>query len=348
MRIAEFPTFAGHWTPIVASRALKPGKPLAEVFDGVPVVLFRDAQGVAQTLVDRCPHRSVKLSIGSVREDGAIQCAFHGWAFGGDGTARTIPLNPGAKLAAVCAQPVATVERGGLIWLNGAAVARSAPALVTPDTLEASGWFGAIVVRDWDCHWSRAIQTMLDVAHIPFVHPRSIGAAFGRALGRGGDVELAQDLESTEDGGFRMTWNLVQRDGAPAGDEGWVAFHPPNGMSLGIPQKDASRKSLLHIWCVPLTETTSRMIVVSRRNFGRYAFVPRLYDLLTPVILGEDRRNMVTVWPSEVPSAGEVSMPSDVSTIAFQKYYRAMFGAKRPAENSEPMRNRFPASQDGA
>ncbi len=326
MRIAEFPTYAGHWTPIVASAALKAGKPLAEVFDGVPVVLFRDQEGVAHTLVDRCPHRSVKLSIGAVRTDGAIQCAFHGWAFGGDGAARSIPLNPDAKLAAVCAQPVATRERGGLIWLNGAADARDAPALVTPDTLEAPGWFGAIVVRDWACHWSRAIQTMLDVAHIPFVHPRSIGAAFGRALGQRGDVELAQDLEPTGGGGFRMTWNLVQRDGEPAGDAGWVAFHPPNGMSLGIPQRRAARTSLLHIWCAPLTETTSRMIVVSRRNFGRYAVVPRLYDLLTPVILGEDRRNMVTAWPSEVPPLGEVSMPSDVSTIAFQKYYRAAFG----------------------
>jgi hypothetical protein len=42
---------------------------------------------------------------------------------------------------------------------------------------------------------------------------------------------------------------------------------------------------------------------------------------------------MVTVWPSEVPLMGEVSMPSDLSTIAFQKYYRAAFGAGREAAN---------------
>ena len=325
MRIAEFPTYSGHWTPIAASKALKPGKPLAQTFDDVPVVLFRDQHGVAQALVDRCPHRSVKLSIGKLRQDGAIQCAFHGWSFGGDGACRTIPLNPQARLNAVCAQTVAVTERGGLIWLNGATDATAAPALTTPDTLDAPDWFGAIVVRDWDCHWSRAIQTMLDVAHIPFVHPRSIGVAFGRALGKAQDVQLAHDLVSDDHGGYRMTWKLVADDQSDAGDAGWLAFHPPNGMSLGIPQKDPARKSLLHIWCAPLTATTSRMIVVSRRNFGKYAVVPRLYDLLTPIILGEDRRNMVTVWPSEVPASGEVSMPSDASTIAFQKYYRANF-----------------------
>jgi hypothetical protein len=68
------------------------------------------------------------------------------------------------------------------------------------------------------------------------------------------------------------------------------------------------------------------MVVVSRRNFGRFAAVPRIYDLLTPVILGEDRRNMETVWPSEVPDGGEISMPSDAPTIAFQRYYRKAFG----------------------
>jgi hypothetical protein len=123
-----------------------------------------------------------------------------------------------------------------------------------------------------------------------------------------------------------MTWKLVTRDARDAGDQGWVEFHPPNGMSLGVPQKRTDRRSLLHIWCTPLTATTSRMVVVSRRNFGRFAAVPRIYDLLTPVILGEDRRNMETVWPSEVPDGGEVSMPSDAPTIAFQRYYRKAFG----------------------
>jgi phenylpropionate dioxygenase-like ring-hydroxylating dioxygenase large terminal subunit len=332
MRSLEFPSFSNRWSPIVASRTVGRDKPLAVTFDRIPVVLFRDQLGAIQALVDRCPHRSVKLSSGTLGPDGTLKCAFHGWEFRGDGSCRSIPLNPQAKLGAVCAQSVTVEERGGLIWLRGAGNATAPAPLDTPETLDAPGWFGSITTRDWNCHWSRAIQTMLDVAHIPFVHPRSIGAAFGRALGQSTDIELAHELVRDEQDGFRMTWKLVTREASDAGDQGWLAFHPPNGMSLGIPQRQADRQSLLHIWCTPLTATTSRMVVVSRRNFGRFALVPRIYDLLTPVILGEDRRNMETVWPSEVPGDGEVSMPSDAPTIAFQRYYRRAFRASAKSE----------------
>ena len=332
MRSLEFPTFSDRWSPIIASNAVGRKDPFAVTFDSIPVVLFRDRSGAIQALVDRCPHRSVKLSIGKLQSDGTLKCAFHGWTFSGDGSCRHIPLNPQANLGAVCAQRVGVAERGGLVWLQGTCDENPAAPLVTPETLDAPGWFGSVTTRDWNCHWSRAIQTMLDVSHIPFVHPRSIGAAFGRALGQSTDVELAHDLVRAADDSFRMTWNLVTRDARDAVDQGWVEFHPPNGMSLGIPQKRTGRRSLLHIWCAPLTATTSRMVVVSRRNFGHYAVVPRIYDLLTPVILAEDRRNMETVWPSEVPDGGEVSMPSDAPTIAFQRYYRKAFA---PASNGE-------------
>jgi len=122
--------------------------------------------------------------------------------------------------------------------VNGAAPGATGP-LDAPPTLTEPGWFGTIVMRDWHANWSRSIQTMLDVAHIPFVHPKSIGTAFGRALGTAADARFAQDLVPDEHGGFRMDWGLVGRDGVEAGDGGWVAFHPPNGMSLGIPQKQA-------------------------------------------------------------------------------------------------------------
>lgn len=326
MRTELFPQFSQHWSPILASAALGFKKPLGVAFDGIPVVLFRDQKGVAQALVDRCPHRSVKLSLGRLRPDGHLQCAFHGWSFAGNGACQSIPLNPQAKLSAVCAQRVKVAEKGGLVWLNGSPDFDRDTTPLVPDALMKSDWFGNITVRDWNCHWSRALQTMLDVAHIPFVHPQSIGAAFGRALGKAGDATLSHQVLPGQQDGFRVEWKLASPGTATAGDKGWVEFHPPNGMSLGIPQKNPHHQSILFIWCVPIEKGRSRVIVVSRRNFGRYAPLPFLYNLLTPIILGEDRRNMETVWPSEIPDKGEVSMPSDTPTIAFQNYYRRVFG----------------------
>ena len=56
-------------------------------------------------------------------------------------------------------------------------------------------------------------------------------------------------------------------------------------MSLGIPQKKLGRMSLLVLRSVPLIGGASRTSVAALRNFGRNAVVPRIYDLLTPVIL---------------------------------------------------------------
>ncbi len=193
--------------------------------------------------------------------------------------------------------------------------------------MRETGWVGAVVERGWNTHWSRAIQTMLDVAHIPYVHPQTIGFAFGRALGRLTDPSLQVALTPSSGGAFRLDWQVAAKDAAgPAADAGWLEFLPANGMSLGIPFKTPGRTSLLHIWCVPTSETSSQMIVVSRRNWGLRNPFLGLFDLLTPVILKEDRTIMDSAWPSEVPAPGvEVSMPSDAPTIAFQQYYHRTF-----------------------
>jgi phenylpropionate dioxygenase-like ring-hydroxylating dioxygenase large terminal subunit len=324
MRTVIFSKFQGHWTPIAVSTDVKQNKPSAFMLDDIPVVVFRDETGAARALVDRCPHRSIKLSLGKV-SSGQLQCAFHGWRYDGTGTCKYIPLNPDAKLPAVKAQTIACEERGGLIWLY-AGDASNPPVLNVPLPLDESGWYGSITQRDWSVHWSRAIQTALNVAHIPFVHPTSIGAAFGRALGKQPEARLWHELVRHDDGSFRMDWVLQFSSDSEPQDAGWVAFHPPNGMSLDIPQKRAGAQSLLFIWCVPLTRTSSRMIVVWCRNFGRFSLVPMLFELLTPVILAEDRRNMETAWPSALPSLGqEISVPSDAPTIAFQRYYAQNF-----------------------
>src|SRR5215207_36331 len=65
--------------------------PLARTLLGVPLVLFRDAQGRPATLLDRCPHRNVPLSIGRVTQSGLLECGYHGWQFEGGGSCLLVP-----------------------------------------------------------------------------------------------------------------------------------------------------------------------------------------------------------------------------------------------------------------
>lgn len=238
-----FSSFSGHWSPVADARRLKAGKILDIMFDGVPIVFFRDEKQKLRALINRCPHRSVKLSLGKLHKDGTIQCSFHGFRFDGSGACRHIPLNPEANPAVVRAQALLCEEKEGLLWIySGDSEKASVPPLRLPAPLNEGEWYGSIVESEWPVHWSRSVQTALDVAHIPFTHPKSIGVAFGRVLGQEPNARLQFKAQHESDGGFHMDWWIDSADGADASqaakDGGWVAFHPPNGMSLGIPQKN--------------------------------------------------------------------------------------------------------------
>jgi phenylpropionate dioxygenase-like ring-hydroxylating dioxygenase large terminal subunit len=104
------------WIIALPSRSLPRRKPVAVEVDGVPLVLFRDAKGRPQALLDRCPHRSVPLSMGWVRGDRVI-CRYHGWEFEGDGMLRKIPSDVEPTVPKKCATPYPVHEAAGSIWV---------------------------------------------------------------------------------------------------------------------------------------------------------------------------------------------------------------------------------------
>lgn len=80
------------WWKVARSEEVTTTKPLAVDIAGQPLVLWRDAQGVARALEDRCPHRRAPLSRGCVRDNGLIQCGYHGWSYdGATGRLKEIP-----------------------------------------------------------------------------------------------------------------------------------------------------------------------------------------------------------------------------------------------------------------
>jgi nitrite reductase/ring-hydroxylating ferredoxin subunit len=98
---------------VALSEQLAPGKVLAAVCNGQQLALFRNSEGEAFALEDRCAHRRVPLSPGQVRQ-GGLQCPYHGWTFdGASGRCTDIPnLRRDEKIppAAVAAYPVAEVN----------------------------------------------------------------------------------------------------------------------------------------------------------------------------------------------------------------------------------------------
>ena len=202
-----------------------------------------------------------------------------------------------------------------------------------PQLDESFDWHGSFHQQVWDVHWSRATQTAMDIAHVPFVHSKTIGLAFSRALGlnsKGGN-ELRLETKITEvgsfpAGGFQMDWSFVDPSKTFQPKQERITFLPPNCVRIDLPGTQGSHQSYLYIWALPISEKRSRILAVSKRNFGRWSLKQRLIDGLNPFILKEDLANLESCWPSEVEGFGmEPSMPADASTVAFAKYYRKAF-----------------------
>lgn len=72
------------WWAVARTEELSKHKPMSVHIGDMPVVLWRDADGSARALEDRCPHRRAPLSLGCILGNGAIQCGYHGWTFSGE------------------------------------------------------------------------------------------------------------------------------------------------------------------------------------------------------------------------------------------------------------------------
>lgn len=103
--------------------------PAGVVLDGVPIVIFRGADGRPRALLDRCPHRGIPLSMGRC-ERGRVVCAYHGWEFDGEGQCLRIPSNlapEGPPLPRPMTRHYAAEARDGQVWVRLEARAEGEP-----------------------------------------------------------------------------------------------------------------------------------------------------------------------------------------------------------------------------
>lgn len=308
------------WLPALPSTQLRRDSPVGLVVAGVPLALFRDDTGAARAVVDRCPHRSVRLSGGTV-EGGRLVCPFHGWAFDGAGACVSVPLNPGARRDLLGASPVPAAEAGGLVWVHTRVGTEAPPLPKLPESLSDPSVRRRELVETWDAHWTRAMENMLDVPHLPYVHRRTIG----REMAARDDLDriaVTFDLQDTDDG-FHLTWAF---GGQP--DPGSLTWHRPLAMVLVVPTPVGELRQ--HVFCVPAETGRTRMILVStsRRPWWARLVPVHVFDGFEDRILLEDRRVVETSPPGPVDAAvGERSVASDLPTLRFRAWVRGRAAA---------------------
>ena len=111
--MAPMPSRLRFWHPVLPAPALTRERPVAARVAGRDLVLFRTADGTPAALEDRCAHRRMKLSVGTV-VGGRLQCAYHGWSYGAAGEAQS-PSTPALR---ACVRSYACAEAHGAIWVR--------------------------------------------------------------------------------------------------------------------------------------------------------------------------------------------------------------------------------------
>jgi phenylpropionate dioxygenase-like ring-hydroxylating dioxygenase large terminal subunit len=268
---------------------------LARTFLGEPVVLFRTERGEPVALEDRCCHRHLPLSMGTLKND-LLQCGYHGLKFDASGKCVEIPGQESVPpQARVRAYPLH--EKYHWVWIWMGEPDKADPALIP-------NWWWA-EHPDWaftrpdrvhlQCNYQLVSDNVLDVTHLAYVHATSIGAASITEFP--GTVErLERMVRFTRWIKDRPPPPLYKKAGGfPGNVDRWqIVEHVPPCFTVNFGGcKDATRKVELNALSAPTPETatTTHYFFGFVRSFG-------LNDPETEAICSRD---MVKVFNEDFP-----------------------------------------------
>ncbi len=294
------------WYVVADVSELKARKPLAIERFGLALVLWRQENGSIVAMLDQCPHRSAKLSVGSLVGN-SIQCKFHGFEFDACGSCQLVPET--RKAAPNLKVPIFPVrEMHGFIWIwHG----QSEPAAELPwfDALLQGSWSYSKQSTTWPTHVSRCIENQLDYAHLPYVHRNTIGGNM--------DVTKKVTFETCDE------YIRFFPSGKEAGT-GFIEFRFPNIWSLTIvPGKFGQMMAF-----VPVSENETKLYLRGYQSFITIFGLAQIFDTIgawqSAYILNQDREVVLSQHPrSSIDSDHEILYPSDTAIKFFRERWRA-------------------------
>ena len=172
MLVTKQPALRRFWYPVMPVAHLADGpKPFTLL--GQNIVLWRDGEGRPAALIDRCCHRTAKLSLGFVAE-GSISCGYHGWTFDRSGRCIRVPqAKDPSRTPKFTVDAYRAEERYGYVW-----VCLGEPLASIPEIPEAGDpGFRQIheFYETWNCGALRVMENSFDNAHFSYVHRASFG-----------------------------------------------------------------------------------------------------------------------------------------------------------------------------
>ncbi|MEZ4442274.1 MAG: Rieske 2Fe-2S domain-containing protein [Polyangiaceae bacterium] len=156
-----------YWYAVEHAEKLGRGEVMETTFWKKSVAVYRDDLGQLHAMENRCAHRQLKLSLGSVERDRLV-CPYHGWKY--DTQGRLVAVEHelfGRELPKCKLQSFAVRERYGLIWVyfGDEAEAYDRPMPEIPEIEGDEPWACVPISMQCTAHHSMIIDNVSDFTH---------------------------------------------------------------------------------------------------------------------------------------------------------------------------------------
>lgn len=287
-------------------------RPLKKKIVGKDIVLFRDEEGKARAVYAYCPHRGADLSLGCVQQ-GKLACAYHGWEFDGEGNCLHIPSQPDKpipKFAHTESYPV--TERAGLIWVYPEAGQKleSTPQLELFEELENKDFVLAPYESFWKAHFTRVVESVLDVVHLSFVHKKTIGKNSNPVIQQL-QIEGEDDSFYLKNGSAYLYYDFPQH---------WILR----------PESKKKAQFINYVTFTPVDEEETLILGYAGRTFAKkLPVMNRVFSKYSLKVLNEDQAVVESQHPRPIPEAlqQEAHVYADGAQIKFrQRWFEFLQG----------------------
>lgn len=275
------------WYVAAESRNLRT-RPLAVQVGGEPIVLFRAAGGRVAALEDRCSHRAVALSRGTV-SGGCVVCPYHGWTFDATGACVSIPANrPEDGIPSGAGVPSYPVrEQDGYLWVWPSHSDPEGEPFRIPH-LGERGWAWARFEATIRNNVLNVIENFIDNPHTGYIHgglfrtPAShLAHHHVQAVPDGVVIDIDEEAKGE---------SLLARLFLKRGERVWHQdrFIAPSTVQVAYSFGQA-RRAIGWQFCTPVSEHETRVFVHVTWSAGAITPLLKLFvPLVGKVILAQD------------------------------------------------------------
>jgi phenylpropionate dioxygenase-like ring-hydroxylating dioxygenase large terminal subunit len=259
MLTSQQKVFRRFWYATHKLDALKDG-PQPFTLLGEAIVLFLDGNGEPAALMDRCCHRTAKLSKGWC-DDGKLVCGYHGWTYDRSGVLVRVPqFTADQPVPKVGVRAYHCAARYGYAWV--CLDEPLSPIPVVPE--EDMPGFRRIhqFHEKWNAAPLRLMENSFDTAHLSFVHKGTFG-------------QLNRPKPEK--------YEIHETDFGFAGETITAVNNPPHAARITGTSEPTTRRHMRSAWYMPFCRTLDIEYPSGIRHI--------IFNSATPI---DDRNMMVT------------------------------------------------------